>query len=152
MIATTVSENLPSITICNHGTLSTTDPGAKSTPASYFPYPTDPYNHDHAVCASLWNILTVKSGLVTHTKLTLVDNMYIQSLNFMRIWFYMVTSCQFLWHCISWNELVCCKDWTHADFGTMVAVVVYLSSANYHAFITVNIHCDFGPHGRLPGT
>ena len=45
MTATTVSENLPSTTIYNHGTLSTTDPGAKLTPASYFPYPTDPYNH-----------------------------------------------------------------------------------------------------------
>ena len=44
-MATTVSENLLSITIYNHGTLSTTHPGTKSTPASYFTYPTDSYNH-----------------------------------------------------------------------------------------------------------
>ena len=45
MTATTVSENLLSTTVYNHGTLSTTHPGAKSTPGSYFPHPMDPYNH-----------------------------------------------------------------------------------------------------------
>ena len=45
MTAITVSENLLSTTIYNHGTLSTTLSGPKSTPGSYFPYPTDPYNH-----------------------------------------------------------------------------------------------------------
>ena len=45
MTTTSVSDNLLSTTIYNHGTLSTTSSGPKSTPGSYFPYPTDLYNH-----------------------------------------------------------------------------------------------------------
>ena len=45
MTATTVSDNLLSTTIFNHGTVSTIQSGAKLTPVSYFPNPTDPYNN-----------------------------------------------------------------------------------------------------------